>query len=82
MSDIIYTKTKWSDVHRIMTKLMESVQGEEDSSVVMACLGLAVSSQIDTYTLDQLKAGIRGASEWIALYASSLDPNSTSRMAN
>jgi len=82
MSEIIYTKTKWTDVHRIMNKMMASVEGEDDSAVVMACLALSVSSQCDNYTLDQLKAGIRGASEWIALYASTLDPNSTAQLAN
>lgn len=74
MSQITYTKTRWSDVHRIMTGIMKAVEGEQDSAVVMACIALAVSSQIENYTLDQLKSGIKGASEWIALYAASIDP--------
>ena len=82
MSEIIYTKTKWTEVHRIMAKIMRSVEDEDASAIVMACLALAVSSQCEEYTLDQLKAGIRGSSEWIALYASTLDPNSTTRLAN
>lgn len=75
MSEIIYTKTKWSDVNRVMTRLIESVRDEDDATVVMACLALAVSSQCEDYTLGQLKDGIRGASEWIALFASTGAPN-------
>lgn len=82
MSEIIYTKTKWTDVQRIMNKVMNAVDGEDDSAVIMSCLGLAVSSQCQDYTLDQLKAGIKGASEWIALYASSIDPASLAQVAN
>lgn len=77
MSQIIYTNTKWSDVQRIMMKVMKSVEGEDDSDVVMACLALAVESQLEDYTMEQLKAGIKGSSEWIALYASTLDPLSS-----
>lgn len=82
MSEIIYTKTKWSDVHRIMNKLVNAVKDEDDSAVVMACLGLAVSSQMEDYTIEHLKDGIKGASEWIALYASTLDPQSSTQRAN
>ena len=82
MSEIIYTKTKWSDVHRIMDKIMSSVREEDDAAVVMACLALAVSSQIEDYTIEQLKDGIRGSSEWIALYASTLDPSSSTQVLN
>lgn len=77
MSQIIYTKTKWSDVQRVMETIVNAVEGEEDSAVIMGCLALAVSSQLENYNLQQVKDGIKGASEWIALYASSLDPNST-----
>lgn len=82
MSEIIYTKTKWSEVQRVMNKIVRSLEGEEDSTVVMGCLALAVSAQLSDYTVEQLKIGIRGSSEWIALYASTLDPNSTAKLAN
>lgn len=81
MSEIIYTKTKWSDVHRTMTRIMTAVDGEPDSTVVMACIALAVASQVENYTVEQLRDGIKGASEWIALYASSLDMK-TSQVLN
>lgn len=65
-----------------MAEIMTAVKDEDDSDIVMACLALAVSEQISDYTTEQLTAGIKGASEWIALYASTLDPLSPSSKVN
>lgn len=62
---------------------MFAVNGEDDTAVVMACLTLAVTNQLeDDFTLEQMRAGVTGASEWIALYASTLDPQSASSKVN
>lgn len=75
MGEIVYTKTKWTEVHRVMKRMLAAFEDEDDSTMMMACLAFAIVGQCETYTLEQLKDGIKGASEWIALYASSLDPN-------
>lgn len=71
------------DVRRIMDKIMAAVEGEDDTAVVMGCLTLAVTNQLESdFTLEQMKTGVTGASEWIALYASTLDPQSASSKIN
>ena len=80
--DIVYTQTKWADVSRVMEKIMTAVEGEKDSVVVIGCLALAVSSQLKDYTFAQLSAGVQGTSEYVALYASSIDPDAATQQVN
>lgn len=82
MSEIIYTQTKWADVSRVMEKIMTAVDGEDDSVVIISCLAFTVSAQMKDYTFHQLSAGIKGTSEYIALYASSVDPDATIQQVN
>ena len=77
MADIIYTKTKWEDVSRVTTKIVEAVGNEDEKLVIIACLALAVSAQVRNFDITQVIAGVKGASEYIALWASSVDSNAS-----
>ena len=78
---ITYTKASGADIDRILT-LMESVlSGQDEQHIVMACLALALMIQIPNIKLEQITAGVKGASEWITLFASELEsPTTTDRM--
>ena len=65
------------EVARIVNA-MEQVFGDENREVMlMACLSLSILIQHENITMEQLQAGVLGASEWIALYLTSLEEQET-----
>lgn len=69
---ITYTKISGKELDRLTAAMEDCLAGEKETHVAVACLALAICIQLPTITPDQLAAGIKGASEWIALYASSI----------
>ena len=62
--------------------MLTAVADEDQASVIMSCLTIALLNQVRDPTTKQLQDGVKGASEWITLYASSLDPNSDIQSVN
>ena len=72
---IIYSKTTGKEIQDIVEAMEPVLEGKLSANVLMACLALAIIIQCPNLTPEQLSTGVRGASEWIALYASSLEPS-------
>jgi hypothetical protein len=69
MSDtLIYTKAPADVIARLVEKMGYSVLGENEGHVQMACVALALSIEIPNLTPEGLQAGVKGATEWIAMF--------------
>lgn len=62
-----------AELETVVATIQDSVMGVENTKVLMACLAIAISLQVKHLNEDTLVKGIKGASEWIALYANSVD---------
>jgi hypothetical protein len=67
-----YVQVSAAAVKQVIEKIEGVVVGVPEDQVKLACLVIAVSISCDDFTLDELLSGVRGADEWIALYATSL----------
>lgn len=74
MNEPVTTKyTSAGDISRIVEGIYERYSEETPEALMMSCIATAILLQDENITLDQLRDGVMGASEWIALYISSLD---------
>lgn len=70
---ITYSTASGSDVGRIVEKIENSLVGEPQDLVRMACLALAIYYSNPNIDSVKIVEGVRGASEWIALFLSDID---------
>ena len=71
---ITYTRVTGKRIEEVISDIEPSLRGKDSNEILMACLSIAVMLQgSEALTLTQLVDGVKGASEWIALYHSSLD---------
>jgi hypothetical protein len=76
---LIHTSTE--DVHRIIYKIEQAVDDEDDDDIMVACLSMALFYQFPHISISQLVEGVRGVSEWMVAFADSLDtPKSKENM--
>lgn len=68
-----YTSASGAEVRALVDRIQDVVMGEKIDSINMACLAIAVIFHCPKITGPQLAAGIKGASEWMALYNDSLE---------
>lgn len=78
---ITYSKVTVLEVARAVSAMEESVATVSDQVVMMACFALAIGIAHPDIKKDDLANGIRGASEWLALFIDNLvDPTPAARM--
>lgn len=70
---ITYTKASGVELERIIGIMEHALINENPSHVTMACLAVAIMLQSPDISAKQLVEGVKGASEWIALFVSSVD---------
>lgn len=70
--DIETTRATYAEVEPLIKKIVDSVDGEPMLLVNMACLAISMVIQHPGIKGPELAEGIKGASEWMALYAESL----------
>jgi hypothetical protein len=74
MSDtLIYTKARTEDIARLVEKMGLTVLGENEGHVQMACIALALSIEIPGLTPEGLQDGVKGVSEWIAMFGANFN---------
>jgi hypothetical protein len=67
-----YIEAKGEEILKITAMMSDVVMGERADHVIMACLAMVISIQNPTITVEGLVEGVRGASEWIDFYLTSL----------
>lgn len=80
--NITYTKASGAELERLINAMERVLVGEREQHIVMACLALVISLQVPDITSEQLAKGVKGASEWIALFGSSLNLDSHPEQVN
>lgn len=68
---------KGEDIQRVIAKFETVVEDEKLEVINMACLALSLAIQYPAITAEQIQKGVYGASQWIALYVSSLTDEGT-----
>lgn len=71
MEQLYLTQVRSSDIQRVVGKIKAAVAEEDEDAILMACLSIALIFQCPDITHEQLAKGVRGCSEWIALYTTS-----------
>lgn len=61
------------EIARIVNAMQEVFGDEDRTAMMMACLSMALILQHEDISMDDLKDGVLGASEWIALFLTSLE---------
>ena len=72
MNQLYYTKTTGKEIQKIVEAMEPLLKEHSSYNVMMACLALAIITQFSDLTPEQLSAGVKGASEWIAVYVSAI----------
>lgn len=81
-NSITYSQANGEELGRLIAAMEKVLIGEKEHHVVMACLALAITIQCPSLSPEQLAKGVKGVSEWIALFASSLDENVPKALVN
>ena len=77
MNDNYVTRTfSGPDVGEVVEVIGNVLKGVDEMLVLSACLSMAILISRPEATSQELEKGVMGVSEWIALYAESLDPDS------
>ena len=74
---ITYSQATGKDIESIVSAMESCLIGRNSSHITMACLAVALIIQEPNLAPQQLADGIRGASEWIAMYVGSLNESET-----
>lgn len=75
MDKFVTRQFSGQEVGEAIHTMQQVLQDSDPMLVLSACLALAVLISYPEATSEQLDRGVTGASEWIALYADSLDPD-------
>lgn len=71
-TSIIQAKATVADIKRLVQQMESVLVGEREDHVMMACIAMALSIQYPDLTREELSAGVKGASEWMATYISTI----------
>lgn len=75
MEPLKYKNTDADNIKRIVGNISNVVADEDLDDIHVACLTLALGTMANKLTFVQLVEGVKGASEWMALYLSSTGLN-------
>ena len=76
MNDNYVTRTfSGPEVGEAVSLIGQILEDRDPMLVLSACLAMAVLISMPEASSEELDKGVMGASEWIALYADSLDPD-------
>ena len=76
-NSIEQSKASGEDVSRVVGRMSDIFKNEENHIILMSALSIAIMVQQPDVTPEQLKAGVLGASQWIALYLTSIEESGT-----
>jgi hypothetical protein len=78
---LTYAKVPGAEVVRAMNAIEVATAMESDQVIMMACFAMAICIANPGIENEALKQGVKGASEWLAMYIDSLDePTRKDRM--
>lgn len=81
MGAIKYASTSIEELQKVLVKLDNTLNEENEDVAGMACIAYSILLQAPDIKLEKLIEGVKGASEWLALYCSDYDtPVDKSRM--
>lgn len=69
---ITYAHATAAQVSKLCERVFNVLEGENPNQVNIACLTIAMLIQVPEITPENLVEGVKGASEWIALYGDTL----------
>lgn len=70
---ITYIKVGGSDVQRIVDKIEDVIEHEDNTHVSIACIVLAIVAQEPDIEPEQLVEAVKGVSEYLAAYLSPVE---------
>ena len=73
MGEVQYSKASGQDLIRVVGLIDDVVAGEPANHVAMACLAIAITCQQSNIEPESLAEGIKGCSEWIACFLTSVN---------
>lgn len=74
MPEIVQQTATGKEIEEIINEIAPIIQDKPSAHVMMACLALAMIIQHPDIEPEDLQRGVKEASEWMALYVSSVDP--------
>ncbi len=60
------------EVYEVVAKIEPNLVGVSRKLAIIACIAIAVTAMNPDMTEDEVQEGVKGCSEWIALYASGI----------
>lgn len=78
-TSVVQTEASMDRVHQLVMKIEPALEGEEVQHILLASLVVAIAIQHDGITPTQLAKGVKGASEWIALYLDQVESEDSVR---
>lgn len=61
-----------SEVYEVIAKIEPALEGVSRKLAIISCIAIAVTAMNPDMTEDEVQAGVKGCSEWIALYVSGI----------
>lgn len=72
MTDLMTSKASGREIHKVVDKIWKVTKDVQEDHVLMACLAVAILTQVDEITPKELEEGVLAASEWVAMYVSGI----------
>ena len=78
---LMYRKSSGATITRLIDKMEKALEDEDEKDIMAACLVLALCIQMPDITQEQLESGVKGVSEWIAMFgAETMSPTTKEKM--
>ena len=61
-----------SEIYEVVARIEPALDGVSRKLAIVACIAIAVTAMNPDMTEDEVQAGVKGCSEWIALYVSGI----------
>lgn len=82
MNQLYMESVPGSEVEEVVGKIEEAVKGESIHTILMACLSIVIFLQHPDISNEKLRDGVKGASEWIAMFISGVDEEIDPKQVN
>lgn len=73
MTGVVETQAQSQDVEALADRLIPHLEGKERGLAAITLLTLVLSIMNPNITPEEIQTGVRGASEWLCLYLSSVE---------
>lgn len=71
-----------SEVYEVVARIEPALDGVSRKIAIIACIAIAITAMNPDMTEDEVQAGVKGCSEWIALYVSGIGTKLTKDQLN